>query len=170
MGREIRKVPKNWQHPTYAEGDHIPLHDGNLKVLQEEWDEGQAQWALGMRRSWTKDGPKYISKDKGEAPFSFFDWSGERPLEDNYMPQWPERECTHLMMYETCSEGTPISPAFETPEELARWLTDNDANAFGDQTASYESWLRVARGGYAPSAVSIGGGPLISGVEGFEKP
>jgi len=56
-------------------------------------------------------------------------------------------------MWETTSEGSPISPVFETPEELARWLVDNNASAFGSETATYEEWLRVCQGGYAPSAV-----------------
>lgn len=55
------------------------------------------------------------------------------------------------MIYETCSEGSPISPAFETPEELARWLTDN---SFGSMTATYEQWL----GGYEDEHVSIPSG------------
>ena len=80
------------------------------------------------------------------------------------MPDWPEEIKTHYMMYETCSEGTPISPAFKTPEELARWLADNNASAFAGQGASYESWLRICKGGYAPSAI-IMNGKLMSGVE-----
>jgi len=68
------------------------------------------------------------------------------------------------MMYETTSEGTPISPAFATPEELAQWLADNGASSFGSSTASYESWLRVAKGGWAPSAIMDQNG-LRSGVE-----
>jgi hypothetical protein len=51
-----------------------------------------------------------------------------------------------------------------TPEELARWLTDTNASAFGGEGASYEGWLRVARGGFAPSAV-IADGKMQSGVE-----
>lgn len=88
----------------------------------------------------------------------------EVPKRSDYMPLWTEVEATHLMMYETCSEGTPISPAFETPEELARWLADNGASAFGSMTAPYEAWLKVAKGGFAPSAVIVNGA-LRSGVE-----
>jgi len=57
------------------------------------------------------------------------------------------------MMYENTSEGTPISPPFETPEELARWLADNNASAFGGMTATYEQWLATCKGLYAPSMV-----------------
>ena len=68
------------------------------------------------------------------------------------------------MMYEDTTEGTPISPAFATPEELARWLADTGASAFGDSTATYEQWLHVCKGGWAPSAViDING--MRSGVE-----
>ena len=68
------------------------------------------------------------------------------------------------MMYEDTSEGTPISPAFQTPEELAHWLADTNASAFGNDGASYEAWLRIARGGWAPSMVFTTDGGLQSGV------
>ncbi len=72
-------------------------------------------------------------------------------------------EPTHIMMYETCTEGTPISPAFETPEDLARWLTDNNASAFGSMTATYEQWLSTCERGWALSAVCDSSG-IHSGV------
>lgn len=71
------------------------------------------------------------------------------------------------MMYEDVSEGTPISPAFATPEELARWLTDNNASAYADQTASYEGWLRVANGGLAISMVYSPQTGIVNGVDAF---
>lgn len=40
------------------------------------------------------------------------------------MPRWSAKKRTHLQMYETCSEGTPISPVMATAEELAHWLAD----------------------------------------------
>lgn len=70
-----------------------------------------------------------------------------------------------FQMWETTSEGSPISPVFGTPENLARWLADNGASSFGDATASYESWLAVAKGGFAPSAVMVEGVGMMSGVE-----
>lgn len=82
------------------------------------------------------------------------------------MPDFPADQRTHFMMYEDTSEGTPISPAFATPEELARWLADTGASSFANQTASYEAWLRIAKGGFAPSAILSSAG-LQSGVEAF---
>jgi len=72
-------------------------------------------------------------------------------------------------MYETTSEGSPISPPMESPEALARWLVDNRASAFGNETATYEDWLDMIRGpGWAPTAVRIGG-ELQSGVKAMAK-
>ena len=89
--------------------------------------------------------------------------TGPRPNPSDFMPTWTDKEATHFMMYESTSEGTPLSPAFATPEELARWLVENNASAFVGETASYEGWLRVARGGFACSAVIVNG-VLTSGV------
>lgn len=88
----------------------------------------------------------------------------QRPDPADYMPEFPEGTATGWCMYETTSEGTPISPVFETPEELARWLADNGASTFGYNTATYDQWLGMIQAGWAPSAVSDGGG-LRSGVE-----
>jgi hypothetical protein len=101
-----------------------------------------------------------------EALRSRWDDAGHRPDPSDYMPNWPDSERTHVQMYMTVSPGTPISPVCETPEDLARWLVDNGASAFGDDTATYEQWLAVARGGYAPTAVEDESG-IKSGVAGI---
>lgn len=54
-------------------------------------------------------------------------------------------------MWETTSEGSPISPVFASPEELAEWLA---TNCPGEGTA--EDWGIVIRDGYRPSLVSRG--------------
>ena len=141
MGREVRRVPKNWEHPKDERGQFTPLMDGYAKDIAKF---------------------KEIMEKKGvEEAIEYF---GGGPMRENYMPEWPENERTHLMMYEEdCTEGTPISPAFETPEELARWLADNKASAFGSETATYEQWLSMCKQGWAPSMVIDGSG-LRSGV------
>lgn len=73
-------------------------------------------------------------------------------------------------LWETTSEGSPMSPPCQTPEALARWLTDNGASTFGSSTADYVTWLRFIVGpGWAPSAVSDAAG-FRSGVEAATKP
>ena len=68
-------------------------------------------------------------------------------------------------MWETTSEGSPISPVFATPEELARWLADNGASTFGNNTATYDQWLAMVQSGWAMSAMFVPGKGVISGVE-----
>ncbi len=162
MGREVRMVPADWQHPKSAKG-YIPLFQGGFKEADVEWDEGYAKWLQGLQRCYGDAGPWKPIEERYER-MTFSAYHGRRPDPCDYMPDWPQKERTHLMMYEDCSEGTPISPAFETPEALARWLVDNSASAFGGQPASYEGWLNVARGGWAPSMV-VAGGVMTSGVE-----
>lgn len=98
----------------------------------------------------------YCEKCKGEGSFEApgAKWWTETPV-----PEGPAYQ-----LWETVSEGSPVSPSFETPEELAQWLSDNYDNKL--YRLSYEKWLAFINGpGWAPSAV--GGGPegFISGVE-----
>jgi hypothetical protein len=111
----------------------------------------------------------FLEKLNAEGLQAAVDYFGGAPDQNDYMPAWPEAERTHFMMYESTSEGTPISPAFATAEELAKWLADTRASAFAGQPATYEQWLRVCNGGYAPSAV-MQDGQLISGVAAFGEP
>lgn len=68
-------------------------------------------------------------------------------------------------MWETTSEGSPISPVFQTPELLASWLADNGASSFGRDTATYDQWFKmISSSGWAMSAVSLDG-HMMSGVE-----
>ena len=53
------------------------------------------------------------------------------------------REATHYQMYETTTKGTPISPVLKTPEKLAKWLADNNANGGSGIKLNYEDWLEV---------------------------
>ncbi len=173
MGREVRRVPDDWVHPKFPDdhyeprqrGRYVPLYEGgDYLVRATEWDDEWARWQAGSVRQYGAGEQKWRAKEGDELHLRYTDWAGARPSPDDYMPDWPAEQRTHLMMYEDTSEGTPISPAFATPEELARWLADNGASSFGDSTATYEQWLGIARGGWAPSMV-IAGGQMMSGVE-----
>jgi len=140
MGREVRRVPADWDHPS-ENLRSTPLMEGyGATVIEFE----------------------AMQKEKGlqEA----IDWFGSAPDKNKYMPDWAEEEKTHYQMYENVSEGTPVSPPMESPEKLAQWLVDNNGDAGAGGTASYKGWLRVANGGYAPSMVFCDG-VMKSGVE-----
>jgi hypothetical protein len=163
MGREVRMVPADWQHPMREDGGFIPLFGGSYQERAEEWREEGEHWQKGLRRNYG-DGPKWKPIEAELAEMRYTDYAGAIPSPNDYMPDWPDEQRTHYMMYEDTSEGTPISPAFATPEELARWLADNNASAFAGETATYEQWLRMITGtGWAPSMV-ICGSLAYSGV------
>lgn len=160
MGREIRRVPADWQHPKRSEHNwrtgqmedrYQPMFDRPFGPVMREWIAGWDAWERGERQDYCKD---------ETAPY--WEYQGAPPDPAYYRPDWPEESRTHLMMYEDTSEGTPISPAFKTPEEVARWCADN--SACGGETASYEAWLRIARGGWAPSMAYMPEADLVNGV------
>lgn len=150
MGREVRRVPANWQHPkdeSSTKDRYKPLFPG------ERYEDSKTEW---------------LEKCATEGMQAALDYCGNPPDINDYMPNWPEAERTHLMMYEDTSEGTPISPAFATPEELARWCADNGASIFGSSTAPYEEWIKIARGGFSPGLEMVAGGPMTPCV--IERP
>lgn len=172
MSREVRMVPPDWQHPKYPD-DHYPDHlrgryvalsDGGYEQAAADWDEGFRKWREGLYEDYSSS-EKWSPIPAELANRRYSEWAGECPSPDDYMPEWPAELRTHLMMYETTSEGTPISPAFSTPEELAHWLADNNASAFGSSGASYESWLSACKRGWSMSAVWTPDSGLVSGVE-----
>lgn len=162
MGREVRRVPKDWSHPKDNNNRYIPLYEGikNLDLKIEQWHAKNDLWNDGKHPD-QKEFPEY--KPYGHRFCSYTEWFGGPPNPENYMPYWSEEERTHYQMYEVVTEGTPMSPICETPEELAQWLADNKASAFGRQTATYAEWLKMINKGFAISAV-LSEGSLIPGV------
>jgi hypothetical protein len=144
MGREMRKVPSDWEHPKDKQGNYIPLHDGwRFKSDMEYWRKELKEFhTVNFRKH-------YPDAHKDHFWQCLRDWCGDKPLKSDYMPVWTEEEATHCMMYEDTSEGTPISPKFETPEELARWLADTRASKFADMPTDYADWMRIINGGFS---------------------
>lgn len=89
------------------------------------------------------------------------------PKYENLCDEWEPTEPpsgNYYQMWEDVSEGSPMSPVFETPELLASWLASNGASAFGSQTATYEEWLAmIVDSGYAVCGV-FRDGVIMSGV------
>lgn len=150
MGRTVRMVPADWEHPKYSEYEVLerPYCAGRYKPLLE---------------GYSKDAADFLAKASREGLQEAIDYFGRAPDKGDYMPEWTDAERTHFMMYETTSEGTPMSPAFPTPEALATWLADTGASSFASYTATYDQWLQTIRRGWAPSAV-MADGRMESGV------
>lgn len=164
MSREVRRVPASWQHPCDAlTGKVKPLLSGTYKEIHAEWVDGFLQWQKGLMRNYGPDGG-WVDRTKEFPNMTYSEYAGREPAANDYMPQWQASECTHYQLYETTSEGTPISPVMESPEALAKWLEENKASAFGSHTATYAQWLAMINRGSCVSAVITQSG-IKSGVE-----
>ena len=69
-------------------------------------------------------------------------------------------------LWETISKGSPISPAFKTPEELAAFLVSDEYSwKENDKGTTYKQWLTFIKGpGWAPSLIILNG-DIKTGVQ-----
>jgi hypothetical protein len=65
-------------------------------------------------------------------------------------------------LWETVSEGSPISPVFATEDELASWMSDPER---GDQWVPGHVAAKFIADGWAPSLVGSANTGVVSGVE-----
>jgi hypothetical protein len=61
-------------------------------------------------------------------------------------------------IWETVSEGSPVSPVFSTPEELAAYMTIPGRDTTVTKGTTYEQWMGFLKVGWAPSGYSSGNG------------
>lgn len=152
MGREIRRVPPNWQHPKsekYPERDQ-PMFDEQFEPVFSKWLADFDRIRLGemtpLERRCYPQGLREWLQDEGNPP------------DPTYYRPWANEEATWWQVWETVSEGTPVSPPFATPSELVDYLaTSGD---FWDQKRGDGPWPREAAEkfvsrGWSPSIVVI---------------
>lgn len=182
MGRELRRVPANWVHPkkdkyNYSTGSteriYQPLFDETSEDAFTEWQKEYRQWRDGEHdRTIEEYGEDQYPK---ELPYySFCSWHGSPPDPEYYRPAW--KEATWWQVYETVSEGTPVSPPFETQQELFDYLVangdywDQNRRKKGNTMMDCDPWTReqaagfVFGAGWVPSLV-ISNGVVKSGIE-----
>lgn len=108
-----------------------------------EWIENNRQWGLGTHKD-LLDG----SASKETYPF-YAMWNGDAPDVQYYNTRkFKPEELTHIQLYETTSEGTPVSPIFKADEldKLCEWAAQN-ATTFGSFKATKEEWLNMLSDG-----------------------
>ena len=153
MGREIRNVPPNWEHPRYTEetahrsnliGEYVPMFDGDYQTACEEWLAALDLWRSGK------------SPDQNAEYRYYWDWNGGPPDKTSYREhKWSPAEASHFQVYETVSEGTPVTPHFATKQELIEYLcTKGD---FWGNKWSRQSAERFVQDEWAPSGIAVGG-------------
>lgn len=115
MGREIRRVPKDWEHPKGKDGRFKPLHNIGYEQSARDWCENMIRWNEGSHPDCKQD---------SDCKF-YWDWAGMPPDKEYYRPDWPEGTMVCYQIYESVSEGTPVSPVFETIQAVENWLVEN---------------------------------------------
>jgi len=155
MGREIRRVPPGWEHPkkrtfNFSKCEYMesfqPLHNMPYSKAIGDWIRAHDQWKAGVHEDQAKR-PEYRTKYPHYAQYA-----GNPPSVEYYRPEWPEwpeDQMTWFQVYETVSEGTPVTPPFATREELVEYLVangdywDQQRRAEGRPAKECGPWSRV---------------------------
>lgn len=119
MGRAVRRVPADWEHPRNERGHYIPMHTKFL-YTDDEIKEG------------IEDG--WLDADKPNYGIDL-------------MPTWTPEEATQYQLYETTSEGTPISPIFDNLDDLCEWAAKH-ATTFASFKATADQWRSMLDQGW----------------------
>ena len=132
----------------------MPLKNKTHAEALSEYEKERSEWDAGIYPEWTSEESKKLSYDE---------YDGGPPDPDYYRPAYAT-EPTHYQVYETVSEGTPVTPVFATPEALIDYLAEH--GTFWDQRSSFGpargGWGRenaeafVRGGGWMPTIVIRG--------------
>lgn len=170
MGHSVRKVPANWEHPKDENGCYIPLFDGFNAEL-EGWREGLRRWNDGLVEDFggLTRMPSDNASDRAWKPKpadvtgSYSEWVGkDEPNPQSYTLDWPVVERTHFQVYQNITEGSPVSPVFESLNEIAQWLVDNPGKFYDGDEATVEEWLYTLETNDQESSIEIELDGLIS--------
>lgn len=145
MGREIRRVTPGWDHPRDKSDAYFPLCDNTFELAALRWKLGFFEWESGRHR-------------EQQEGLEFWEWQGDPPDREMYRRAWTT-EPTAYQIYETVSEGTPVSPVFATLDDLRAWC-----RVQGHSDTAIE---RFIEGGWAPSAV-VGHGRVAMGIDSLD--
>lgn len=104
MGREIRRVPPNWEHPKNEAGNYQPMFDRNYHEEAKSWIEAFNSFK--------------------PTEFCQYYWEFDYPPDEKYCVPYTKDQATWYQVYETVSEGTPCTPPFETQDELVQHLVE----------------------------------------------
>jgi len=156
MGREIRRVPANWEHPRNSDGEYRPLNDGI------DYEDDANIWCEEFEKWKNKE-----NRPQGYEREEFYFNYDEPPLREDYTDV-EKSKCTWYQVYENISEGTPVTPPFETQDDLIDYLVEYGdfwcQRHKHDLKPSRESATNFVKGGgYAPSFI-IKNGVIKDGI------
>lgn len=163
MGREVRRVPAKWQHPRRHDGSYDPMVQQTYVDAIAEWFKNHSLWLEGKHPIQLGEEPNY-GNDPSKSRF-WAEYEDEPPtLNDGYNTHYTPEEATWYQLYETVSEGTPVTPPFATQEELAEYLAlygDFWSQRQGAKPPTIEQARSLVMGGWAPSGVVVTGGQVL---------
>ncbi len=173
--REARRLADLWNgawshHLTQEDVDAL-IEAGRLKDLTHDWVKGEGwvprnpmptvtpaevnHWSLmGMghdsincmivvKARCKREGLPYLCSHC-EGHGSVERWPGQRAEAEAWEAVEPPTG-DGWQMWEDTSEGSPISPVFDTPAALAEWLAIHETT-FGSARATPAEWLRIITG------------------------
>jgi len=147
MSREVRRVPVGWSHPIEA---------------NPYWREQEASRLRRGRPESRLHGPteRFVPLHDRDI-LRYYEEGEELPEEDTLMPDFHAQELGWCL-YESVSEGTPVTPVFATAEGLIDYLCahgmDWDQEPFRREAAE-----RLVRTGHSFASFFSTGGPLLDG-------
>jgi hypothetical protein len=160
MGREVKMVPPNWEHPKLNvfrpfpnmryESEYVPMYDRSLEKAWLDWQAEYAKWVdVGHDEVIAEmaESGRAGEYPKSEPYRSFCKWHGPPPNPHRYRPEWRDEDRTWYQVWSTVSEGTPVTPPFATEGELIDYLTTR--GDFRDRAEAE----RFVKGRWAPSMV-----------------
>lgn len=135
MGRKLMRVPFDFNHRLGEvwEGYSPSLeHMKSIKELVKEVPE-----ILEYQGNVCEECDKKFNYCSESARYCV--WHNHN-LKRMWFKEVPKGEGYQL--WETTSEGSPISPVFKTLDELCAWCVDN-ATTFSDYKATKEEWIKM---------------------------
>ncbi len=148
LSREVRRVPLDYEPPQDERGHPRPVFDRFYGDALAEWEAGKRRWDTGE------------DPDRRARNYSWEEWVGEKPDPDFYLPgvAWPEGAVIGIRMYETVTEGTPISRAYPDTEEgrtaMAAELASANTSITSGMTAA--EWRQIIDGGLGVKDIHTG--------------
>ncbi len=105
-----------WEHPKDERGEYIPLHNQSYEAALADYEYAARLWAEGRH-------PSQIEWPGQTANLTFAEWVGDPPDPVYYRQEtWREDQATAWVLYENVTEGTPVSPLFDTLDDLLGWM------------------------------------------------
>lgn len=143
MGRELRRVPANWEHPKDEKGRYIPMFDIYYGDALKEWLDGNEKWDNGTH-------PDLIINSDLKEKYPFYAmWETFPEPKYYHTKKYAEDELTHIQLYETTSEGTPKTPVFPKEEfdKLCEYAAEH-VTTFAHFKATKEEWKEMLSDGF----------------------